>query len=150
MAFSAGDPYPVGKNAKQWVTRQYPGKVQLHRRKAAEQVALLVGTDADEQTVQQRRECLDAALNENGLPPQEARERIVLWIPKWHIETWILALLGQNVNEDDNYKHAARDADVPAAAKGFADRFRTFKQDGTIQLLPSLRTAFQETQRLDV
>ncbi len=143
------EPYPVGKNTKQWVTQQYPAKVQLYRRKAAGQVALLVGTDADEQTVQQRCNALAAALDQADMPRRKDDERIVLWVPKWHIETWILALLGQNVNENDNYKHAAQDADVPGAAKGFVDRFRAFKQDATIQILPSLKTAFEETRRLD-
>jgi hypothetical protein len=109
-----------------------------------------VGTDADEQSVQQRHDALDAALRQAELPPRTDDERIALWIPKWHIETWVVALLGRNVNENDNYKHEAKDADVPAAATGFVDRFRAFRQDGTIRVLPSLKTAFEETQRLDV
>ena len=142
--------YPVGINAKQWLTREYPNKVIAYRRKAKQRVALLVGTDADEQTVRQRSDALSAALDGADLLRRRDEERIVLWIPKWHVETWILALLGQDVNERDNYKHAARDADVVAAATGFVDRFRAFKQDATTQVLPSLKTAFEETRRLDV
>jgi hypothetical protein len=144
------DPYPVGRNAKQWVAQQYPGKVQLFRRKAGEQVALLVGTDADEQTVQQRGNALAAALDQARLPRRADDERIALWIPKWHVETWILALLGQDVNENENYRHAAQGANVSEAAKGFVDRFHSFKQDAASAPLPSLRTAFEETQRLGV
>ena len=69
---------PLARNAKQWVTQQYPGRVQLYRRNATEQVALLVGTDADEQTMQQRHDALDAALRQADMPPREWRTHCAL------------------------------------------------------------------------
>ena len=145
------EPYPVGKNTKQWVTQQYPaqGPARSPQSGGAGRVACSART-------RMSKPCNKGA---TPLPPHSIKrtcrdERTdetnrAFGSSKWHIETWITALLGQNVNENDNYKHAAQDADVPGAAKGFVDRFRVFKQDATIQILPSLKTAFEETRRLD-
>jgi len=144
-------PYPVGSNAKQWVTREYPGEVRVYRRQANhQQVTLLVGTDADEQTVQQRHDALAESLRQAALPPREEHERITLWIPKWHIETWILHLAGQEVSEDKSYKHDVRNPDFAATAEKFVEHFRELKKDPNGETLPSLKRAFQETKRLDV
>jgi len=144
-------PFPVGANAKKWLTDRYPGQVGLYRQEANhQQVALLVGTDADEQTVQQRHNALAESLRQAALPPREEHERITLWIPKWHIETWILHLAGQEVSEDRSYKHAVRDPEFAVAAEKFVEDFREFKRDPNGETLPSLKRAFQETKRLDV
>jgi hypothetical protein len=142
--------YSVGKNAKQWVTRNYPEEVRAHRRQARhQQVALLVGTDADEQTVAQRRGALEHALAEAGIDRREDHERIVLWIPKRHIETWLLFLAGQDVTEDENCKHRVRDPDFVAAGRSFVDLLRRVRREPATDALPSLRTAFEETRRMD-
>lgn len=144
-------PYPDGKNAKQWVTQKYPGEVRAYRREANHQkVALLVGTDADEQTVRQRRDALDAALQETAAPPREAQERIAQWIPKWHVETWILFLSHEEVDESQNYKHAVKKPDFDAVGKEFVRQFRESQGDPDATALPSLRVAFKETERLNV
>jgi len=64
----------------------------------------VVGIDADVKTVAQREKELETALEnarEHGRKPEEA---IVLLIPKRHIETWILCLLGELVDEVTDYK----------------------------------------------
>ena len=122
--------YPVGKNAKHWVTQEYPKQVQAYRREANhQQVALLVGTDADQQTVSQRSGDLEAALAPSGLDSRAADERIVFWIPRWHVETWLLFLAGQDVGEDANCKHQVHDPDFADAGRRFVDRFRDFRRD---------------------
>jgi hypothetical protein len=144
-------PYPVGRNAKQWVTQEYPSEVHAYRREANhQQVALLVGTEADEQTVLERLASLDGALTAVGSNRRQNHERIALWIPKWHIETWLLSLLGQNVDEETSYKNALRDPDVAAAGKAFVDLLRKFRQDPTTNVLPSMKAAFQESTRLGI
>jgi hypothetical protein len=144
------EPYPVGKNAKQWVTREYPRLVRAYRRHAAEQVALLVGTEADEQTVLERRTALERALKEAKGDPRTSKERIVLWIPKWNVETWFLFLSGEDVDEYGNYKHAAKITDVRTIAKDFVRRYRDYQREESVVGSSSLQTAFQETTRLNV
>jgi hypothetical protein len=67
-------------------------------------VALVVAIDADISTVAQRENELETALAEVGELRRQADEAIVLLIPKRHIETWILCLLGEHVDEVTGYK----------------------------------------------
>ncbi|MGA2797002.1 MAG: hypothetical protein ABSE63_05465 [Thermoguttaceae bacterium] len=144
-------PYPVGTNTKQWVTQQYPIEIKTYRQKVNYQpnIALLVGTEADEQTVIQRNNYLSASLQVADIAPRQVQESIVLWVPKWHVETWILFLSGQNVNEDQSYKHDVNNPDFGLVANKFADKYREFQSDSNINVLPSLKNAFQETMRLN-
>src|SRR2546421_10316862 len=80
-------PFPVGRgSAKQWIDREYPIQVPAHRRRRSENIALVVGTDADEQPVQQRAQRLADSLQEAGQGARTPQERITLWVPKWNIE----------------------------------------------------------------
>src|SRR3954452_22214457 len=67
---------PKGQgSAKQWVSRRFPNEVQAQRRKANSQnVALVVGTDADEIEVIERARELDSSLDNAGLDPRESKE----------------------------------------------------------------------------
>ncbi len=142
--------YPVGRgSAKHWVENQYAREVKVYRSKAGHQkIALLVGTDADEQTVRYRFDCLAAKLKDARLTDRVTNDRIVLWIPKWNVETWILHLAGEKVDEDANYKTRNMKPDYRKVAKAFVDRFR---ESNSVQseTLPSLKVAFMETARLD-
>lgn len=143
--------YPVGKgSAKQWVESQYPGEVRLYRSKANFQnVALLAGTDADEQSVDSRFQRLAQLLQDAQLDPRNEKERIVVWVPKWHIETWILHFMGDTRDEDHNYKHEVKTANYPAITQAFLDEYREFKREKTVDTLASLKTAYHETNRLE-
>lgn len=76
-------------SAKQRIDREYPVQVQAYRRRCSENIALIVGTDADEQTVQQRISRLGQVLRQAELEPRASDERIAIWVPRWHIETWL-------------------------------------------------------------
>jgi hypothetical protein len=144
-------PYPGGTNTKRWVTHKYPEEVKAYRREANNQpnLALLVGTEADELTVQKRCGDLAAALTAKEISPRNLNERIVLWIPKWHVETWILFLSGTNVNENEHYKNRVKYPDLDSVGKEFVRLFRECQKGSVIDALPSLQTAFHETKRLD-
>src|SRR5438874_2421683 len=86
-------PFPVGRGSgKLWIDREYPIQVQAHRRRGFQNIALVVGTDADEQTVQQRAQQLADRLQEAGQGARTDQERVAIWIPRWNIETWLLFL----------------------------------------------------------
>ncbi|NQT85879.1 hypothetical protein HQ560_03885 [bacterium] len=143
-------PYPVGKGSnKAWVDKQYPGEVRLLRTKAHHQkVGIVVGTDADEMTVDQRVTRLAAALKKENVEARGNAERIVLWVPKWHIETWLLHFAGGAVDENTNYKNKVKKPNYRATAKAFLAQYREYKGDSTILTQPSLRSAYEETGRL--
>jgi hypothetical protein len=143
-------PFPVGRgSAKQWIDREYPIQVQAHRRRRFENIALVVGTDADEQTVQQRAQQLADRLQEAGQHARDSQERIAIWIPKWNIETWLRFLGGSPVHEGVNYKNQAGTVDFQAVARGFVERFHRWVRDpDAVSNLPSLVWAFEETKRI--
>nr|NJM01611.1 hypothetical protein [Desulfobacula sp.] len=90
-------PYPNGKGSgKKHVEDNISPEAEALRRRHASTI-LLVIQDADEFSVDQIKSNLDAKL----LPPRDANEPIVYIIPKWHIQTWIAYLDGNNVDEED-------------------------------------------------
>jgi hypothetical protein len=141
-------------SGKQWVTQRFPVEVQAQRRKAHHlNVALVIGTDADELTVTQRARELDTTLEAFGLDKRGPEERICLLIPRWHIETWILHLNGRQVVEDENYKKDVKvqDVDFPRISRDFVERYRDWKRGVTKStLLPAMIAAFEELNRLDL
>ncbi|MGH9431713.1 MAG: hypothetical protein ACRD3T_09235 [Terriglobia bacterium] len=59
--------------------------------------------DADMETTQRRASQLADALKAVGMDDRREDEPIVILIPKRHVETWIRALLGDQVNEETDY-----------------------------------------------
>jgi len=144
-------PYPVGRgSAKQWVEEQYPLEVRAMRSKRYQNLAVVVGTDADEATVNQRRSRLARALQSHNLAARAEGERIVFWIPKWNVETWILYFAGDRRDEDHDYRNDVKEPDYRATAEAFVRQYREYKQGGAIDTQPSLLPAYEETARLDV
>jgi hypothetical protein len=100
---------PNGQGSgEQWVRDHYSRVVDAcrHRQhgKKAETGAIVL-IDADRKSVNDRQGELREALAEDGMQPRAANERIVHWIPKWSIETWIKCLnSGRPVTEDETLK----------------------------------------------
>lgn len=142
--------HPSGQgSAKQWVEQQYPKEVQAYRSRASyQQIALLVGTDADEQAVTYRFGRLAEMLAAEGLDDRTDTEQIAIWAPKWNIETWILYLSGENVDEEANYRNRLGTPDYRAVARSFVERLRRPRNQDSAAL-PSLKVAFKETLRLE-
>jgi len=137
--------YPRGGrgSGKHYVSEKYQAVITTVRRKSRENKAVVLGTDADEQTVEERAQTLDALI----APPRTANERIVYWIPKRHIETWGLHLNGSSVDEKTDYHNRGREIDWKQAGETFKDEYDRSKRE-MVDTLDSLRTAYVETQRL--
>jgi hypothetical protein len=134
---------------EKWVREHYAKEVRAHRRNASSQegLALVVVIDADKQTVEHRYEQLDDALEQSGVQCRGRSERIMIWVPKRHIETWVADLLGHSVNEEGDYKNLMRDADYRPAAEEFVERCRNPSRRPAAPL-PSMSRAYEETDRL--
>ena len=90
-------PYPIGKGSgKKHVVDNISLEANALRSRQASTI-LLVIQDADELSVDQVKSDLDAKL----LPPRDNNELITYIIPKWHIQTWIAYLDGENVDEEE-------------------------------------------------
>ena len=139
-------------SGKQYVEKKSVEEYKAYRSKSSrgENVALILATDADEQTVPDRAKKLDEQLSAAGLQ-RNANDAVPYWIPKWHVETWGLYLTGAaNVNESTKYKHLAASINWRQAGKGFVSEYRQSKQQPSLTTLSSLRMAYGETQRLGV
>jgi hypothetical protein len=152
---------PSGKgSAEQWVRENFVRLVKKCRarnaRHARPSTALLVMMDADNRSVQERFNELDASLISGNVPKLDGKtDTIARLIPKWSIESWIL-FLGANgasdpaVNEDESYKDSRRNAEwselIPKAAEALFDLV-SGGSGGTRFLLDSLRRSLDEIPR---
>jgi hypothetical protein len=136
-------PGDSGGAGDQWVLERYAPAVKEHRRRAAKG-ALIVVLDADTDEVSRRTRQLDGLLRNAGLDDRSDSEAIVHLIPRRNIETWILHLCGQNVNEVDDEKRLGVDRMVADAAANFF----VWSGKQPAHCLPSLRAAIQELKRL--
>lgn len=102
-------PLPAGQGSgEQHVRREYAKQVRACRSSLGERNSSLLITvvDADTDTTSRRTTQLAAALEAADLPPRKPGEPIAVLIPKRHVETWIRALLGKEVDEEANYTKA--------------------------------------------
>lgn len=131
-------------SAEQYVRENYAAQVKLHRSKASYQsVALIVLIDADNYTVSQRMEQLDKTLDEKRQP----KERIAIFVPKRHVETWIRYASGQDADETSSYHQFEREESKckPHVRKLANEICRSDLPDDA---LPSLKEACKEILRI--
>ena len=85
---------------------QYPLQVRACRSSLGKKTSalLVVVIDADMETTEYRAAQLSEALKNAGEEARDGGEPIVVLIPKRHVETWIRALLGNEVDEVTDYK----------------------------------------------
>jgi len=105
---------PSGQgSAEGWVRTKYAKEVTAYRnRQARAATALIVMIDADTHTVQGRLAQLSQALAEHGIQPidnNENNEHVVQLVPKRNVETWILCLTQQVVDEEEDYKQRSHE-----------------------------------------
>ncbi len=134
---------PSGRGCgEQWVRENYARAVGAYRARSSKaKTALTVIIDADTNDVSRRVRQLKEALGSNERKDGEA---IVHLIPKRHIETWILHLIGTPVNEDSDYHNEKVDDLIPEAAANFHE----WTAQAPANCLPSLRVGIEETKRL--
>ena len=105
--------------------------------------------DAYTGDVSRRIHQLENSLADEHLPPCTSEERIVHLIPKRNIETWILNLNGNPVDEDTDY---SRNPGVSGQITNAATKlFEWTRHNAVIPqfCVSSLRTAIMEIKRLE-
>lgn len=137
---------PAGQgDAKQWVIDRYPQELRAYRSKANRiNNALIVMTDLDQQTMQQRRQKLRLSCQAVDVDDAMPGERILIALPKWAIETWILTLADQAVTEDTRIQqtHKQRAAGkARTAAKLLANQCASGQNEKIAEILPALKDA---------
>ncbi len=134
-------------SGKAWVDQEFPIELSAYRsKKYQENLGLVAATDADNESVAQRKQKLLAGTK------REKAERICLLISKWSIETWLLHFDGFSVSENEKlkqqYENNAKDKSVGAEADKFVEEFRKHQTDKKLKTLPSLKEAYQELSRI--
>jgi hypothetical protein len=121
---------PAGRGAgDRHVLSLYPREAASVRAESQYRTrGLLVAIDADANTVQSRHQQLNEVLGgcteirDDHRQPRGPREPIAIFVPKWHLETWIDYLLdGGPVSEDSpSARHGKAE---PRHCEAAADRF---------------------------
>ena len=92
-------------SGQQFVLQKYASEVQTYRSKANHlSRALLTVIDADTQEVQYLHRRLEEQLQKAGIENRKEDERIAVLVPKRNIETWVVYLQGDSVDEESDYK----------------------------------------------
>ena len=139
----------VAQSGEQFVRESYLSEVKKYRQKCNHlAIALIVMTDADNLSVQQRLNQLSSILQENNLANRQKEEAIAVIIPKRNIETWIGYLKGEKVNEEDKktYNKFVKESDCKPYSENLAERCQ--QQEKLEDAPDSLNIACQEFQRL--
>lgn len=143
---------PSGEgSAENWVRETFAKEVIRYRNRSQHaHTALIVVIDADVRAVQDRLRQLDDALRTAGRPPVDTKiEEIARLVPKRNVETWILCLNEQPVNEATDYKrnHNNWSELIPPAAATLAEWTRS-KDEPPNHCVDSLRNSINELRRL--
>jgi hypothetical protein len=145
---------PPGRGAgEQWVRQHYSEEVRQYRQRSQHRRgALVVVIDADTNFVLDRRNELEEELTQAGLAQRSLEEAIALLIPKRHIETWILCLCGQAVDEEFDYKRSHDPQhDVTGKFKAAAETFFDWSRENVSppgHCADSLRRGLREIRRI--
>lgn len=134
---------PVGRGAAdQWIRNRYPDEVETYRQESTRmQFGLLTVIDADENAVRFRYRQLNEELDASDLEHRKRDEQICLLVPKRNIETWIYALFGDEVNEQDIYPKLEKESKCQPAV----DQLVEYLRHGVpSDLIPSLERGCQE------
>ena len=136
-------------SGEQHVRTRYPAELSAYRRNAAKRrSALAVVIDADTNTVTERESELSAALQQAGEPRREDHEAVSLLIPKRNIETWMLCLNGEAVDELTDY---SKRRDTFRLTKGAAATLYSWTRPNAqlpANCVASLRSGIREIRRI--
>jgi hypothetical protein len=130
---------PSGRGSgEQWVRERFANAVATYRGRHP-QTALVVVIDADMRPVQERFRQLPSNRSED--------ESIAILVPKRHIETWILCLNEERVDERTDYRSRHIDGLIKPAAETLFKWSRATATPSS-HCVESLQTAFPELQRI--
>ena len=140
---------PSGRvSAESWVRKRFVEETNVYRSRQA-QTALIVMIDADTRTVQDRLNQLDQALTDSGTQTVVETEQIARLVPKRNVETWILCLNEQAVDEEIDYKTTGNNWNelIPKASETLCQWTRP-QAEPPDHCVGSLRTGVRELKRL--
>jgi hypothetical protein len=139
-----------GGSGEKYVRDHYAEQVRACRSALGRRTKalLVVMVDADMETTKHRADQLSKSLASAGMTGRDDREPIVVLIPKRHVETWIRALRGIQVDEEADYK---RPKPTSAEICGAAERLHEWTRPNAVAIAtfpPSLTASRPEWRRI--
>ena len=136
-------PLPADGCGEQYVRQEFPRYLEVLRSKNFDSNVLVVAVDADKKSLQKRKNQLDDACIAAHIPARMENDKLLVFIPKRNIETWIKYFDGATVNEEDDYAHFlnGHESDCHTAAEKMAAEFSI---ENFTSELPSLQEAYNE------
>lgn len=139
---------PKGRGSgEQWVRERLPRELKVHRSQIGRRNTwLIVATDADTTSPQNRIRGFEQACKQAGVSIREDQEKVMFVIPKRNIETWFAFLRGEIVDEVKTYPRYEYESDC----RDDVIRLEEMRQRGRLepQPPPSLVATCQEFHRL--
>jgi hypothetical protein len=144
----------------QWVVNHYEAQILAHLIRRARlpnernsEKWLIVVIDADNDTVQDRlnefRRRISESKDERVRRCRAENENVAQLVPKWSVETWILNLNGEIVDEDVRYKPQSRAwDDLTKSAASELNSWVRSGEDPPVRCAPSLRHGIAELRQL--
>ncbi len=117
-------PKPTTGDAKQHVCHYLCQELKNLRRSARVAAGVIYVVDADNKTVEERRQFVETALRNRGVEPPNVGEPVFGIIPKWEIENWLEFLLAGRAEEDCKTYNKYRDhqSDIYPLVNSLADQ----------------------------
>jgi hypothetical protein len=144
---------PAGAGSgEQWVRERFAVEVEAYRqRRARAETTLIVVIDADNRLVPERLAQLDSNLDEAQADRiRPGAEQIARLVPRRNIETWILCLNDDPVDEETDYKRTGHD--WTTLIRSGTERLYSWTRPGAqlpASCISSLRLGVAELKRLD-
>jgi len=115
---------PSGGDAKQHVCHCLCKELRVLRKSHRVAAGVIYVVDADNKTVEERRQFVETALRNNGVEPPSENEPVFGIIPKWEIENWLEFLRVGQADEDRNTynKYRGHESDIYRLVEGLADQ----------------------------
>ena len=134
-------------SAEQFVREEFPRELKAYRSRSNRySTCLVVGTDADRLSVEERVRSFLKACTDSGIPPREEGEQVCFMVPKRNVETWLAYLRGEPVDEETEYRKYDRPSDCQQDVESLDEmcRQRRLRPDPP----PSLSYVCEEFRRL--
>lgn len=138
---------PARGCGEQYVRCQFPKYLTTLRSRNFLSNVLVVSIDADTKSCTERNGQLDEMCRAVGVSERSKVDKVLVFIPKRNIETWVKCFDGENVDEIQDYAHFLRghESDCSSAADKMSEEFSnpSFTSD-----LSSLVYAHKEYSRV--
>ena len=140
-------PLPAEGCGEQYVRRQFPKYLTALRSKSFDSNVLVVAIDADAKSCIERDEQLNEMCRFAGVDKRSENDRVLLFVPKRNIETWVKHFDGENVDENQDFAHflSGHESDCYSAADKMAEEF---SNSSFVTELSSLVFAHKEYMRI--